>query len=299
MLRLLPPIRQLGTSSFSFQRRFSNQATKTPLWVSTSVGLTSGVLGSLCGVGGGPIILPALRQFSTLTPKQISATGLFCVSISATSGGVSYIEQGFANLPLSGLLIVSSILPTFAGSYMMSKISSKYLLRIIALLMFCAGPAIWSRASKIEGTHKYDLKELSIKNKFHFEDLKKITVSGSYSYVRSNLDFMTVGIASGFMTGLIGMGGGLIMNSYMALFTEMPQHEIIATSLVTMVPIGLAGTIVNLANGYVQFRTGLFMALTATFGMGITSRFARDIDDSALRRIFAFVVSALAIRFLI
>jgi len=151
---------------------------------------------------------------------------------------------------------------------------------------------------KKEGNQKSELEKLSIKNKFHYEDLKKITVSGSCNYVQSNLDFMILGIASGFMTGLVGMGGGLIMNSYMALFTDMAQHEIVATSLVTMVPIGLAGTIVNLATGYVQFRTGLIMALTASIGMGVTSRFAKDIDDSSLRRIFAFVVSAMAVRFL-
>jgi len=299
MFRLTSCIRPCSLP-FQAQKRLFSKVVTTPVHVSTSIGLASGVLGSLCGVGGGAVILPALRQFSNLTPKQISATSLFCVSISATIGGGSYIEQGFANLPLSCLLIGTSIIPTLIGSYTMSRISSRHLLKITALIMFCSGPAIWVRASKAKGMPKHNLEELANRNRFHgWEDIKGLTIGNCYNFAQAHADFAVLGALSGFLSGMIGIGGGLIMNSYMALFTDMPQHEIIATSLVTIVPIGLTGTVVNLANGYIQFRTGLLLALTGTIGMGVTSRFAKDIDDTALKRIFAMAVSAMSLRFLI
>jgi len=277
-----------------------SKAETTPFHLSTSVGLASGVLGSLCGVGGGAVILPALRQFSTLRPKQISATSLFCVSISAFIGGSSYIEQGFANLPLSSLLIATSIIPTFLGSYTMAKIPTRHLLKVTALIMFCSGPAIWMRASTSEGKPTPNLEKLAKKNRFRgYADLKNITVDNCYNFIQAHPDFAVLGMVSGFLSGLIGIGGGLVMNSYMCLFTDMPQHEIIATSLVTIVPIGAAGTAVNLVNGYVQFRTGFLMALTGAVGMGVTSRYAKDIDDTSLKKLFAVAISAMAVRFLI
>jgi len=141
MLRLIPARRLRTLSSSSYRKVFGKTKTTTE-HVCISVGLASGIVGSLCGVAGGPVILPALRQFTALTTKQISATSLFCVSISAAFGGFSYVQQGFANLPISGLLISTSVLPTFLGSYLMAKIPCRYLLRVTAFLMCCAGPAI-------------------------------------------------------------------------------------------------------------------------------------------------------------
>jgi len=300
MLRIFSPIRQGICLPYKTHKRVFSKVETTPLHVSTSIGLASGVLGSLCGVGGGAVILPALRQFSTLGPKQISATSLFCVSISAFIGGGSYIEQGFANLPLSSLLIATSVIPTFLGSFAMAKIPSRHLLKITAFIMFSSGPAIWMRASRAKGKPMPNLEELSNNNRFRgYEDIRSITVDNCYSFAQAHPDFAVLGMVSGFLSGMIGIGGGLIMNSYMALFTDMPQHEIIATSLVTIVPIGLAGTVVNLVNGYVQFRTGFLMALTGAVGMGVTSRYAKDIDDVALKKIFAVAVSTMSVRFLI
>jgi len=94
------------------------------------------------------------------------------------------------------------------------------------------------------------------------------------------------------------MGGGLVMTSYMSLFTDRPQLEIIATSLVATVPIAIAGTMVNLMNGYIQFRTGVQMALAGSIGMYVTSRIAKDIDDTVLKRIFAVAVPLMSVRLL-
>ena len=54
-----------------------------PAHVAVPTGFVAGVLGSLCGIGGGAVIIPALSNLTQLAPKAISAASLFCVSVRA------------------------------------------------------------------------------------------------------------------------------------------------------------------------------------------------------------------------
>lgn len=51
---------------------------------------------------------------------------------------------------------------------------------------------------------------------------------------------MALGLFSGFTSGLLGIGGGLLMTTYMSLFSDMSQLTAVATSLAAIAPIGNA-----------------------------------------------------------
>ena len=91
------PLNRSSTSTTSA----STAASVSPL-VSLPTGTVAGCLGGMCGVGGGVIIMPALRTFTDLSPHLIAGTSLFSVSLAASVGAVSYIEQGIGNLPGAG-----------------------------------------------------------------------------------------------------------------------------------------------------------------------------------------------------
>ena len=57
-------------------------------------GVGAGVLGGLTGVGGGLVIIPVLKTYSSLSIHQITATSLFAVTIASSVGAASYIYQG-------------------------------------------------------------------------------------------------------------------------------------------------------------------------------------------------------------
>ena len=91
--------RPLNRSSTSTSN--STAASVSPL-VSLPTGTVAGCLGGMCGVGGGVIIMPALRTFTDLSPHLIAGTSLFSVSLAASVGAMSYEEQGIGNLPGAG-----------------------------------------------------------------------------------------------------------------------------------------------------------------------------------------------------
>ena len=58
-------------------------------------------------------------------------------------------------------------------------------------------------------------------------------------YISLYGDFLLLGIFGGTASGLLGIGGGLVMTSYMAAFTDIPQLTAVATSLAAIVPTGV------------------------------------------------------------
>jgi uncharacterized membrane protein YfcA len=80
------------------------------------------------------------------------------------------------------------------------------------------------------------------------------------------------------------------MNTYMACYTSLPQHEIVATSLLVAVPIGISGSIVHMQAGRVHPRSCGVVAGSALLACGAASRVLRDFDDSNLKRLFTCVL---------
>ena len=81
---------------------------------------------------------------------------------------------------------------------------------------------------------------------------------------------------------------------------EMRQHEAVATSLLAMVPTGLAATATNLASGTVAVRAGVILATTAGAAMFVTARYvAPHIDEAKMRYVFAAVMAVSAVRMLV
>lgn len=100
MLRGLIGRRQHAICRRVCQRCFQCGGKKeTPLAViGVPVGVAAGTMGALCGVGGGLVIMPVLKQFTSLTIHQITATSLCSISIASTVAAGSYMSQGIADV---------------------------------------------------------------------------------------------------------------------------------------------------------------------------------------------------------
>jgi len=64
-----------------------------PVSVAVPTGAVAGVLSSLCGIGGGVVIIPSLNNFSAMGPHAVAASSLFCVSVASMTSAASYLEQ--------------------------------------------------------------------------------------------------------------------------------------------------------------------------------------------------------------
>ena len=111
--------------SFS-TKKLANVSLKTAI----PCGGLAGTLGALCGVGGGLVIIPVLKQFSKLTVHQITATSLFSISIASSVGAASYISQGKARVPEAALIALSAMTTAGLGAKAATKMSGNSLTKL-------------------------------------------------------------------------------------------------------------------------------------------------------------------------
>jgi hypothetical protein len=72
-----------------------------------------------------------------------------------------------------------------------------------------------------------------------------------------------VGLLTGFLSGLFGIGGGFVIVPALVLFTQMPIHRAVGTSLLVIVLIGASGVAAQFQSG-----SGVSLALIAWFAVG-------------------------------
>ena len=106
-----------------------------------------------------------------------------------------------------------------------------------------------------------------------------------------------IGLVTGVVSGLIGLGGGLLIVPALVYVFRMSQHEAQGTSLATLLlPIGLFGFLEYYRRGQVDLRIAMLLALGFAIGAYGGGRWAQAIPDVVLRRAFSATLAVVAIR---
>jgi uncharacterized protein len=100
----------------------------------------------------------------------------------------------------------------------------------------------------------------------------------------SILIYVAIGCCVGFISGLVGIGGGIIMIPALMLFAGFPQLTATGTSLAVLImPIGLAAVVQYYRGGNVDVRAAIIIAITFFFCAWGGAFLARKINPYALR----------------
>ena len=110
---------------------------------------------------------------------------------------------------------------------------------------------------------------------------------------------LAIGLAAGFLAGLLGIGGGILIVPALVLLLGFDQHLAQGTSLVVIVPAALAGSWTHYRRGRLDLRDAAFVAAGGVVGAAIGSLSALSLDDVLLQRLFALVLIAVAVRMLL
>src|SRR5216684_1257059 len=115
----------------------------------------------------------------------------------------------------------------------------------------------------------------------------------------TNLLYLALGCAAGALSGLIGIGGGVLIVPALVYLFGMTQHKAQGTSLgALLLPIGALAFWEYYKAGNVDVKAAIIIAVTFTIGGYFGGRFAQNISEPVLRRIFAVLLIAVAIRML-
>lgn len=263
-----------------------------------------GFLSGLFGVGGGFLLTPMLIFSGIPAPVAVaSVTGQ--VVAASTSGALSYWRRGGIDLKLALFLILSGITGATGGVWTFGilraagqldlVISLGYLIFLgsIGSLMFveAARSMIKHKAGKLQpeklpGQHSW-VHGLPLRVRFKKSKL----------YV-SILPVIMIGASIGFLGSLLGIGGGFILVPALIYILRVPGSVVIGTSLLQVMAIMAATTILHAVNSQT---VDIMLAFTLMIGSVIGAQFGasagQHLRGEQLRALLAIIVLAVAIRF--
>ena len=102
---------------------------------------------------------------------------------------------------------------------------------------------------------------------------------------------LLIGLAAGLLSGLVGVGGGIIVVPALVFALGFSQQEAQGTSLgLLLLPIGIFAVINYYKQGYIDIRFVIIMSIAFVLGAYLGSKFALSLPDKVVKRIFAIVL---------
>jgi uncharacterized membrane protein YfcA len=117
--------------------------------------------------------------------------------------------------------------------------------------------------------------------------------------IQSVLIVILIGIAAGMLSGLVGIGGGLVIVPALVYFLGFSQHTAQGTSLMMiLLPVGILAVINYYKQGYVDMKVVWLLALGFVAGGYFGSKIAINLPQETVKKIFAVLMIAIAAKML-
>ena len=223
------------------------------------LGFTTGVLSALFGIGGAIVSNPGLRALGA-APLVAVGTTLPSILPGAISGTLRYRREGLVNWQLIIPAAASGLLAVVAGSFLSHAVPGGghlLLLLIAVLLAFTA----WRTAVAPSATPAPDAENVAA------------TPDRRTRWLAAG-----IGVVAGLLSGLLGIGGGVIMVPAFTELLGMSLKSAIATSLVCVGIFGVPATITHAFLGDIDWRLAVLLTIGvipgARIGASLTIRTA-------------------------
>jgi uncharacterized membrane protein YfcA len=106
-----------------------------------------------------------------------------------------------------------------------------------------------------------------------------------------------VGLAAGVLSGMVGIGGGIIVVPALVFFLGFSQHQAQGTSLgLLLLPVGILAVINYYNKGYIDIKVVAIMSIAFVLGGWLGSKLSLSLPQDAVKKIFAIVLFYTAVR---
>lgn len=197
------------------------------------VSVGAGLLGSLLGLGGGIIVVPALTLLFGVDIRLAIAASIVSVIATSCGGAARYIRQGLANMRLGMLLEVTTVSGALAGAYLGGLLSPRALYLVFGAVL--GAVAVRMLVAGGDGTPPRVVPD-ALSKRLKLGGAYRDAATGTdvvYDVGRTGVGLGVSGLA-GVMSGLLGIGGGAVKVPMMNLAMGVPMKAATATSNMTI-----------------------------------------------------------------
>ncbi len=131
---------------------------------------------------------------------------------------------------------------------------------------------------------------------FRLQQIFKITMNKKYT-MNEIIILLTIGLVAGFFSGLVGIGGGIIIVPVLVYYLHFSQQQAQGTTLfMFLFPIGILGVYNYYKAGYIDWKAAAIMAITFLAGSFFGSKIAVTIDQQTVKKVFGIFVILIGIK---
>ncbi len=245
------------------------------------LGLVTGFLSGAFGIGGGIVSTPSIRLILMKPPGIALGTTLPLCIPAAFTGGLNYLRSQKVSREAAKLAIPAGFLTSAAGAYVTRYLNLHWLMALTAILILYLSLRTFQQVFRVGET----------KNKLTGEEVPVDTIPIRYKY-------LITGLFAGFLSGLLGLGGGFILVPGFYLWAGMELKEALGTSLITITAIAIPGTVIHALLGHIDWWIFLALAIGVFPGSFLGSRFTLKAQDRLVLFLFSLLLFATGIIFL-
>jgi len=254
-------------------------------------------------VGGGFLITPLLI-FYNIPPAIAVATGANQVIASSFSGALSHMKRGTLDFKLGGVLLAGGIVGSTLGVQLFAFLRSigqvdlvvalayVVMLGIVGSLMFQESLRALIRRRRTGTASRGKLHQ---HNFLHGLPLK-MRFRASKLFV-SVIPVIGLGAGIGFLSSIMGVGGGFIMVPALIYLLKVPTNVVVGTSLFQIIFVAAYTTIVHASTNYtVDVVLAFMLMIGGVAGAQYGAKAGQRLRGEQLRALLALLVLAVALR---
>jgi uncharacterized membrane protein YfcA len=260
-----PPASAAATSPTDRRRAMSARTLRV-----VGVGLVAGFLSGIFGVGGGILIVPALVLLLGFDQRLAHGTSLAAVLPIAISSLTSYAIADEVDWTFGALLAVGAVMGAVIGTQILHRLPHDALAMAFAILL--AATAIRLLFDHSEGTGRAALDAFGV------------------------AIVIVVGLVTGVLAGLLGVGGGIFVVPAMVVGFGIPAATAKGTSLFMIVPTSVMGTWRNRKKGNADLRVAVILGLAGVVSAFIGGKLSVGMSEALSNFLFALLLLFVAAR---
>ena len=233
-------------------------------------GFAAGVLAGMFGVGGGILSTPAISVIYGVAPVVAVATPLPVIFPTAIVGAETYRRSGQVDLRAAAWISIFGAAAAVAGAALTGIVNGHLLLIVTASLLawqaveVARGASVRERAARREAT--------------------------VWAYAG-------IGVIAGLASGLLGIGGGIVIVPMLTGWFGMPLKRALGTSLAAIVAIVVPGAAVHAALGHIDWGIVLVLAIGSIAGARIGAKIALGARERTLRLLVGGFLGVVAVAY--
>lgn len=258
------------------------------------LGVLVGVIMALTGAGGAIIAVPLLMAAFHWTVPEATPAALLAVGSAAAVGALIGLRAGIVRYRAALLMAGIGSLMAPLGLLLAHRLPTAPLALLFAAVLLYVAQRLFRQAQReLRGLPDPDAQPDSAACKLSSE-------TGRFEWdALCTRALLQAGVLAGFLSGLLGVGGGFVIVPALRRATDLAMHSVVATSLMVIALVSTTGVASSLIAGRLNLAIAIPFTLGAVLAMLAARPFARRLAGPRLQQGFALMSGLVAVALVI